>query len=62
MFTIYIFLRNIILIYELKWHYLDNFVTLNGTANATFDLENAPYLIMFIGTGVLKKNSDSSIL
>jgi hypothetical protein len=32
----------------------DNFVTLNGTAIIAFDLENAPYLVMFTKIGELK--------
>jgi hypothetical protein len=36
----------------LKYQIFDNFVTLNGTAIVTFNLENDPYLVMFSGAGV----------
>jgi hypothetical protein len=38
---------------SLKRHviYIDYFVTLIGTASVTFDLENAPYLVIIAWTG-----------
>jgi hypothetical protein len=38
----------------LKCHVFDHFVTLNGTTILTFDLQNAPYLVILTWTGVLK--------
>ena len=55
------FSKHINQIYVQKYHNVDHSVTFNGTANSTFDLGIAPYMVMTLRTGYTTKPVSTSL-